>query len=108
MEKRIIYYYTITGECPYRDWYNTLDKSIQLRIDKRIEKLRAGLYGDHHWLQKSELSEIRMDFGKGYRIYYYDLDQTLILFIGGSDKKDQKKVVQQCNDFFNDFKERNL
>lgn len=108
MEKRIIYYYTITGECPYRDWYNTLDKSIQLRIDKRIEKLRAGLYGDHHWLQKSELSEIRMDFGKGYRIYYYELDQTLILFIGGSEKKDQKKVVQQCNDFFNDFKERNL
>ncbi len=108
MEKRIIYYYTITGECPYRDWYNTLDKSIQLRVDKRIEKLRAGLYGDHHWLQKSELSEIRMDFGKGYRIYYYDLDQTLILFIGGSEKKDQKKVVQQCNDFFNDFKERNL
>ena len=107
MEKQIIYYYTTTGECPYKDWFNNLDKSIQLRVDKRVEKLRAGLYGDHKQLQKSELSELRMDFGKGYRIYYYDLDNTIILFVGGSEKKDQKKVVQQCNDYFNDFQERN-
>ena len=47
-----------------------------------------------------------MDFGKGYRIYYYDLDTTLILFIGGSEKKDQKAVVKQCNEYFNDFNRR--
>lgn len=49
-----------------------------------------------------------MDFGKGYRIYYYDLDDILILFIGGSEKKDQKQVIKQCNEYFNDFIERNL
>ena len=107
MEKQIIHYYTITGECPYNDWFNSLDKSIQLRVDKRVEKLRQGIYGDHHWLQKSELSELRMDFGKGYRIYYYDIDNTIILFVGGSEKKDQKKVIEQCNDYFKDFLERN-
>lgn len=106
MEKQIIYYYTVSGECPYLDWYKQLDRSIQLRIDKRIEKLKTGLYGDHHWLQKSELSELRFDFGKGYRIYYYDLDNALIIFIGGSEKKDQKKTVKQCNEFFSDFIER--
>ena len=53
-----------------------------------MKKLREeGYYGDHHTLQNSELSELRMDFGKGYRIYYYDLDDTLILFVGGSGKK---------------------
>ena len=107
MKKQIIHYYTITGECPYNDWFNSLDKSIQLRIDKRVEKLRQGIYGDRHWLQKSELSELRMDFGKGYRIYYYDIDNTIILFVGGSEKKDQKKVIEQCNDYFKDFIERN-
>ncbi len=106
MEKQIIYYTTIDGKCPYQDWYNELDKSIQLRVDKRIDKLVGGNYGSHKPLQKSELSEIRMDFGKGYRIYYYDLDTILILFIGGSEKKDQKAVVKQCNEYFNDFNRR--
>ena len=107
MEKQIIHYYTVNGECPYNDWFESLDKSIQLRVDKRVEKLRAGLYGDHKLLQKSKLSELRMDFGKGYRIYYYDIDNTIILFVGGSKKKDQKKVVEQCNNYFKDFIERN-
>lgn len=106
MEKQIIYYYTSKGECPYRDWFNTLDKSIQLRVDKRVEKLRAGLYGDYKPLQKSELSELRLDFGKGYRIYYYDLDTTVILFIAGSDKKAQNKTIQQANLYYDDYIER--
>ncbi|MBR1424694.1 hypothetical protein IJ579_03935 [bacterium] len=81
--------------------------SMQLRVIKRVDKLREGLYGDHKPLQKSELSELRMDFGKGYRIYYYDLETTVILFVAGSEKKDQKKVVQQANKYFEDYIERN-
>lgn len=106
MEKQIVYYYTKEGKCPYKDWFNELDTSIQLRIDKRVEKLRAGLYGDYKPLQKSELSELRMDFGAGYRIYYYDLDDLVVLFIAGSNKKDQKKTIQQANTYFNDYIER--
>ena len=106
MEKQIIYYYTKDGKCPYTEWFNELDTSIQLRVDKRVEKLRVGIYGDHHWLQKSELSELRMDFGKGYRIYYYDIDNTVVLFVAGSEKKNQKKVVQQANKYFQDYLER--
>ena len=107
MEKQIIYYYNVNGGCPYLDWYNSLDKSLQLRVDKRIDKLKCRLYGDSKPLQKSELSEIRMDFGKGYRIYYCDLSDVVILFVGGSEKKDQKQVVKQCNDYYKDFVERN-
>lgn len=106
MEKQIRYYYDANGTCPYLNWYNELDKSLQIRVDKRIDKLKFGLYGDCKPLQNSLLSEIRMDFGKGYRIYYYDLDDVVILFIGGSDKKEQKKVIKQCNNYFNDYCER--
>ena len=97
---------TADGKCPYIEWRNSLDLSIRLRINKRVEKLKTGLYGDHKSLQQSKLSELRMDFGKGYRIYYYDIDNTIILFIAGSDKKDQKKVIMQANKYFNDFIER--
>ena len=105
MQKQIKYYYTKTGVCPYLDWFEDLDKSIQTRVLKRIEKLELGLYGDHKQLQKSELSELRMDFGKGYRIYYLDLTDTLIIFFAGSEKKDQKKVINQANIYYKEFME---
>lgn len=106
MEKQIIYYRTLDGKCPYEDWYFGLDKSIRCRIDKRVDKLIDGLYGDHKPLQKSELSELRLDFGKGYRIYYYDLETTLVLFVAGSDKSDQKAVIKQANLYLEDFLSR--
>lgn len=105
-EKQIIYYTTIDNKCPYEIWYNKLDKSLKVFVDKRIEKLKIGNYGDCKPLQNSELNELRMSFGKGYRIYYYDLNSAIILFVAGSDKKDQKKVIQKANLYFEDFKER--
>ena len=105
--KNIEYYYTINGKCPYLDWFNNLDNTFKVRIQKRLKKLyNEGHYGDHHTLQNSELSELRFDCGKGYRIYYYDLDDTLILFIAASDKNEQKKIIQQANIYFADYCER--
>lgn len=104
--KEIVYYYTIDNVCPYLEWFNDLDTSLQVRVNKRVKKLSEGIYGDCKPLQKSELSEIRMDFGKGYRIYYYDIDDKLILFVAGSEKKDQKKVIQKANQYFQDYIER--
>jgi len=107
MEKDIIFYYTENGKCPYVEWRKSLDLSIRLRVNKRVDKLRDGIYGDHKHLQNSKLSELRMDFGKGYRIYYYDLENTVVLFLAGSDKKDQKRVIEKANKYFEDYIERN-
>jgi len=38
------------------------------------------------------------------QIIYYDLNTALILFVAGSEKKDQKKVIQQANKYFEDYK----
>ena len=103
MEKQIIYYKTEDGKYPYLEWFNELDQSIRIRVVKRVDKLKDGNYGDHKKLQNSELSELRMDFGKGYRIYYLDLDTKLVLFLAGSDKKEQKKAIQKANQYLEDF-----
>lgn len=105
--KKINYYYTIDGKCPYIEWFKNLDNTFKVRINKRLNKLcKENYYGDHKQLQNSELSELRFDFGKGYRIYYYDIDDTLILFVAGSEKKNQKKIIEQANTYFYDYCER--
>ena len=107
MEKKIIFYYTKNGKCPYLDWLNKLDMSLQLRIIKRIDRLKKGAYGDFKPLQNSKLSELRLDFGAGYRIYYYDIDDILVLFIAGSSKKEQVKTIKQASIYLDEFIERN-
>ena len=106
MEKTINYYETDSGYCPYLEWLETLDKSIKVRVIKRVDKLKNGLLGDHKPLQNSELSELRLDFGAGYRIYYYDKTEYLIILFAGSDKKDQKKIIEQANIYFENYKQQ--
>ena len=53
------------------------------------------------------LSELRFDIGKGYRVYYKDLNNIVLIIIAGGDKSDQKRVIKQADEYFKDFIERN-
>ena len=105
--KQIIYYKTTEGRCPYDEWLSSLDNKTKSIIDNRIERLSDGLYGDHKKLTNSLLSELRFFVGKGYRVYYKDLTDVVIIIVAGGDKGDQKRVIKQAEKYFKDFIERN-
>lgn len=104
--KEILYYTTAEDKCPYKDWFNSLDVQMQTRISGRIERLIAGYYGETRKLVNSELSELKFKFGKGYRIYYTDLDNVIVLFVTAGDKSGQKNDIKQAEKYYNDFIER--
>ena len=101
--KQIEYYVTDSGKCPFHEWLCELSISFQVRIEKRINRLKDGLYGDCKKLSNSQLSELRFDFGKGYRVYYKDLDDKIIIILAGSDKSDQIKVIKQANIYYEEY-----
>ena len=105
--KQIIYYKTADGSCPYLEWKHSLDKKTQSIIDNRIERLVDGLYGDHKKLSNSLLFELRFFVGKGYRVYYKDLTNVIILIVAGSNKDNQARTIKQAEKYLNDFIERN-
>lgn len=88
------------------DWVSTLTKDYRARIDMRLKRMQNGNFGDCKRLQNSELSELRLDFGKGYRIYYKELDGIIILIVAGSNKSDQKKVIKQADKYLNEYLNR--
>lgn len=104
--KKIRYYIKSNGRCPYEDWYSKLDIQIKIRISSRIERLIDGNYGEYRKLSNSELSELKLKFGKGYRIYYKDMDDIVILFLAGGDKSNQKEDIRQAEKYYNDYLER--
>jgi len=104
--KEIIYYTTSDGKCPYKKWVKELNLEYRLRIDKRINRLQEGYFGDHKKLTNSQLSELRFNFGAGYRIYYKELDDIIILILAGSDKSEQTKTIKQAEKYLEEMLNR--
>ena len=102
--KKILYYKTSDGKCPYLDWYNSLDKGIKQRIDRRIDRLEEGNYGDFK-LISPDLYELRCKFGSGYRIYFAEQDNVIILILCAGDKSSQRKDIEKAKSIINEIKE---
>lgn len=75
--KEIELYTTADGKCPYLDWFESLCVQYQTRIYKRLERVQEDNYVDWKRLQNSRLSELRLNFGKGYRIYFKELNNVI-------------------------------
>ena len=100
--KEIKYYITKSGKCPFKIWFNSLDKSILTRIDKRLTEDN---YGEFKQLD-SNISELKINFGSGYRIYYTEKNDVIIILLCAGDKKTQSKDIQKAKEYFEDWKGR--
>jgi putative addiction module killer protein len=104
--KEILYYTKENGKSPYVEWFQGLDTQTKIRVASRIERLIDGHYGETRKLVNSDLSELKFKFGKGYRIYYIDLDEVLILFLSAGDKSNQKNDIKQAENYYKNYIER--
>ena len=101
--KEIIYYQTEDNKIPYLEWYYSLDKSLRLIVDKRLSKVERGLYGKIRRLSE-ELYELKFD--NGLRIYYTEIDNTIVLLFTGGNKSKQSKDIETATKYLNDYNER--
>jgi len=78
----------------FKSWLRGLkDPATIIRITTRLARLRSGLFGDTKPVGEG-VSELRLDFGPGYRIYFTRRGNTIILLLCGGDKKTQKSDIQ--------------
>jgi putative addiction module killer protein len=78
----------------YVEWIDSLrDVMGRARILVRIERLAAGNSGDVRPVGEG-VSELRMDFGPGYRVYYTQRGQELVILLAGGDKSSQPKDIE--------------
>ena len=78
----------------YRDWIDTLkDRLGRARIQVRIDRLAHGNPGQHRNLAEG-VSELKIDFGPGYRVYYTERGGNLIVLLAGGDKSTQQRDIK--------------
>ena len=105
MEKDVLVYKTPKGKEPFIDWlYSLRDKIIRHRIETRIDRIRHGNYGDHKRFHG--IIEIRMDFGKGYRLYCAEEGIRIVILLMGGDKGSQDKDIKEALEYWRDYHEQ--
>jgi len=78
----------------YASWFAQLrDRQARARIDVRIRRLSLGNPGDVRPVGEG-VSELRIDYGPGYRVYFIQRGSALIILLAGGDKHTQDHDIQ--------------
>ena len=82
----------------YARWFRRLrDRDARARIDSRIRRLSLGNPGDLRPVGEG-VSEIRIDYGPGYRVYFVQRGQALVVLLAGGDKGSQERDIRRALD----------
>jgi putative addiction module killer protein len=80
----------------YSRWFEGLrDRQARGRIDIRIRRLSLGNPGDVRPVGEG-VSELRIDYGPGYRVYFVQRGASLIILLAGGDKRTQDQDIQKA------------
>ena len=78
----------------YAEWFNGLrDRQARARINTRIRRLSLGNPGDVKPVGEG-VSELRIDYGPGYRVYFVQRAETLVILLAGVDKRTQNRDIR--------------
>lgn len=82
----------------FTKWIDGLsDIRARARILVRIERLASGNTGDIKPVGEN-VTEMRIDYGPGYRVYYKKTEKTIIVILAGGDKRTQKRDINKAHE----------
>ncbi|MTI15131.1 type II toxin-antitoxin system RelE/ParE family toxin [Sansalvadorimonas verongulae] len=99
-------YETEDGHRPYSDWIKSLrDKRAAAKLVGAVRKMEGGNFGDSKPIGEG-LSEYRINYGPGYRIYYKVEGSRIIILLCGGDKSTQQVDIQNAQAYWADYQAR--
>ena len=102
----IRHYLTASGVDVFQSWLDGLkDVKARVAILRRIDRIAKGNFGDHKFLRDG-VSEVRVDLGAGYRVYYGKHGETLVLLLCGGSKRTQAVDIARAVEFWVDYRRR--
>ena len=87
----------------YSEWFTGLrDRGAKTRIDIRIRRLSLGNAGDVKPVG-DRVSELRVDYGPGYRVYFVRKGDLYVVLLAGGDKSSQDRDIRQAKALASDL-----
>ena len=92
----LIVEYEVIKSATFLNWLKGLrDRNARARIAVRIDRIEEGNFGDHRSVGGG-VSEIRVNVGQGYRIYYTIRNRTVVILLCGGDKSSQRRDMRRA------------
>lgn len=104
--KEIRIYITLEGKAPFLEWRDSLkDARAKAKIRVRLDRVEDGNLGDCKFVGEG-VYELRIDYGPGYRIYFGQANDVIILLLWGGDKNNQSKDILKAQNYWQDYRSR--
>ena len=101
----VIAYTDSRGRNPYQRWHGRLDSIAANRIESALFQMRSGNLSNVRSVGRG-VSEYRINFGPGYRIYFGRDGDTLIILLGGGTKSRQHRDIQNAHALWQEYRRR--
>jgi len=101
----IVQYQAEDGRCPFAEWFDGLEPRAAAKVRTALARMELGNPGDVKPVGGG-VSERRIDYGPGYRVYFgQDGARLIILLVGGS-KQRQQRDIDHAQSLWEDYKRR--
>lgn len=101
--KKIKYYVTENGNSPFEDWLNKLDNMAQVIVVRLIQRVAKSGAKKSVKALKDGIFEIKIMHGPGYRVYFAEDGNDLIILLVGGDKKTQSRDIEKAKEYWRNY-----
>jgi putative addiction module killer protein len=101
----LVVYQGADGAAPLETWIADLDRQAAAKVRAALLRMQEGNLGDVKPVGGG-VSERRIDWGPGYRIYFGQDGNRLIVLLGGGTKKRQQRDIENAQSRWLDYKRR--
>jgi putative addiction module killer protein len=103
--KQLVFYADEHGTEPFQLWLDDLrDDRNRRRILSRLMRVQQGNYGDVEPIGEG-LSELRFFFGSGYRVYFGEDADNIVVILCGGDKDSQSQDIENAKAYWQEYKD---
>ena len=93
------FYTTAQGVAPCRKWLDSLDSSVRFRLERRLTRVRLGNLGKCKTVGGG-VWELKVDDGPGYRIYFGQDGEEIVVLLCGGDQGGQDRDIALAKDYW--------
>jgi putative addiction module killer protein len=100
----IRYYVAANGQQLFAKWFAEVESVARAKITRAIVRLEQGNFSNVKSVGEG-VFEYRIDFGPGYRVYFGQDGQTLVILLTGGTKKRQQRDIAEAHAYWQDYKQ---
>ncbi len=103
--RKLQIYQHSNGREPFTEWWKSIrDRNTRNSIQARLDRFERGYFIDCKSVGDG-IFETRFHFGAGYRIYFGEVDNTIVLLLCGGDKSSQARDIERAKTYWQNYKE---